>query len=184
MKSLVLEYDEVNSSIETLNEFSFDDIAQLISLGLICDPGIIAIYDYVKHKRTGTLTIPSSSTLTQLPNWLTKVYDTLRIDGSNIEDIPDSLAITNSIHAGQSRLKEFRRSAVYGYLNLDHTQITRLPNNLKVGGYLSVDGIQFEEIPKNLEVYGDFFISGSNLAQFTSADLYQMYTIKGRIIER
>ena len=43
---------------------------------------------------------------------------------------------------------------VGGYLDLEKSQITELPNNLTVGRYLDLDNTQITELPDNLKVGG------------------------------
>ena len=178
MKNLIKTYNQINESNE-LTELSFEEIERLAELGIL-DEDLLKIYNYVKSGSTKNLILDDSE-LTHLPNWLLRVYDSLYMRRSNIEDIPDNLVINGSIFADNSKLKEFRRTEAFVSLNLEHTKITKLPDNLKVGGYLSVEGIQFEKIPIGLQIHGHLLISGSNLEQFTNEELYDMYTIRGDI---
>ena len=181
MQKLILEYKEVRSNIETFNTFSFEEVDRLYELGLIeLDSELLIIYNYAKHGSPGYLDLRGIS-LTYLSNWLTMVTAALDIRFSNIEDIPDSLKIKGSIFASWSKLKEFRRSEVFGNLYVGHTQISKLPDNLKVYRHLRVEGIQFEQFPKNLKISGDLYISNSNLEQFSDEELREMYKIKGHI---
>ena len=179
MKNHILKYNQTNESNE-LDNLSFEEVGRLVDLGIL-DEDLLKIYNYVKNGCIGDLDLTNSN-LTHLPNWLTKVDGILRITGSNIEDIPDSLEIKCGIFAQLSKLKEFRRSEVFGQLQLDNCQITKLPDGLIVHGYLSVEGIQFEEIPKNLEIRGSFYIDNSNLREFTDETLIDVYKIRATTI--
>ena len=178
MKNYILTYNQINESNE-LDDLSFDELGRLVDLGLLSDDFLI-IYEYVKNGSAGYLLLPNTEIL-YLPNWLAKVNGDLYIPGSNIQELRESLIIKGSIYASCSNLKEFQMSTVFGTLRLDYSQITKLPDNLKVHGDLMVEGIQFEEIPKNLIVNGSFFIGNSNLLQFSNAKLRKMYTIGGTI---
>ena len=163
---------------ELLN-LQYDEVGRLIELGLV-DDELYKIYDYVKNGSIGDLVLINSK-LTHLPNWLTIVYGDLFISNSNIEELSDKLTIKGNIFAINSKLKIFTKSEVFNNLNIDNSQITKLPINLKVDGFLSVEGIQFEEIPKNLEIHDDLYIVGSTLEQFTDGELREMYDIRGSI---
>jgi Leucine-rich repeat (LRR) protein len=179
MKNLILKYNQINESTE-LEDLSYNEVGRLVELGLI-DEDLLEIYNYVKNGSIGDLDIVGSK-LTHLPNWLTEIDEDLCMSNSNIEDIPDSLTINYSIFASHSKIKEFRKTEVFGSLGLNYTQITKLPINLKVHGELSIEGIQFEEFPKNLEIKGRFFISNSSLEQFSNKELRKMYNLTGDII--
>ena len=180
MKNHILSYNQINESNE-LDNLSLEEVGRLVNIGIIDHPDLIKIYDYVKNGSIGDLVLINSK-LTHLPNWLTKVGGELHISYAMIEDISDSLILSKGIFAQRSKLKEVRRSEVFGQLTLDNCQITKLPDGLTVHGYLSVEGIQFEEIPKNLEIEGRFFINNSNLEQFSNNELYDMYNLTGEIV--
>ena len=181
MKNLILKYNEINESNE-LDELSFEEIGRLAKLGLL-DDDLLYIYNYVKTGSTGDLDMQYSK-LQYLPNWLTIVFGVLDIHKSNIEDIPDSLEITDSIYASDSKLKEFRRTETARSLLLDYSKITKLPDNLIVHGYLSVEGIQFEQFPKNLIIDGIFYIKNSNLTNLSDEELRETYNISAMSIIR
>jgi hypothetical protein len=164
-----------------IDQLTYDEVGRLTELGLL-DEDLLPIYIYVKNGSIGTLDL-SYSRLTYLPNWLTKVDGDLDMYKSDIEDIPDSLKIKGSIYAQRSKLKEFRKSEVFGHLFLNYTQITNLPDGLIIDGYLGVEGIQFEQFPKNLVIKGNFYIKNSNLEQFTNTELRKMYEIHEAIIK-
>ena len=173
MNNYILKYNQINESNE-FDNLSFEETGRLIELGIIDHPDLIKIYDYVKNGSIGDLDLHNSK-LEYLPNWLAIVNGDLNIEHSDILDIPESLIIKGSIYARYSKLKEFRRTVVYGHLDIDYSQITKLPDNLRVDGYLSVEGVQFEEIPKNLEISRGFHIDGSNLEQLSDEELRKMY---------
>ena len=177
MKNHILTYNQLNESNE-FDDLSFEEVGRLAELGLI-DNDLLKIYNYVKNGNIGDLDLQYSK-LEYLPNWLTKVNGTLNISHSDILEIPDSLIMVRSINAYYSKLKQFSRNIVYGNLNIGFTNITKLPNDLSVNGYLSVEGIQFEQFPKSLEI-GAFYIAKSNLLQFTTEELREMYKIKYEI---
>ena len=179
MRNYILKYNQINESNE-FDDLSFEEVGRLVDIGIIDHPDLIKIYDYVKNGSIGDLVLVNSK-LTHLPNWLTEVTGILRITGSNVEDIPDLLTLNYSIFASNSKLKEFRKTEVFGSLYLDRSQITKLPDGLIVHGYLSVEGIQFEQFPKNLKISGDLYISNSNLEQFSDEELRKMYKIGGTI---
>jgi hypothetical protein len=167
MKNFILSYTQINESND-LDDLSsniprstslptslYERSSKSFDLGIL-DEDILYIYNYVKNGSTGYLELCHSE-LTHLPNWLTIVFGVLDIHKSNIEDIPDSLEITDSIYASDSKLKEFRRTETARSLSLDYSKITKLPDNLIVHGYLSVEGIQFEQFPKNL-IKMEYFI--------------------------
>ena len=178
MKSHILTYAQLNESNEVDN-LSFEEVGRLVELGLL-DEDLLKIYNYVKNGSSGELDL-AHSMLTHLPNWLTEIDEDLCMSNSNIEDIPDSLTINYSIFASNSKLKEFRKTEVFGSLGLNYTQITKLPDNLIVHGYLSVEGIQFEEIPTCLVIEDEVYIYDSNLEQFSDEELRKMYKISGTI---
>ena len=178
MKNYILNYNQINESND-LDNLSYNEVGRLANLGLL-NEDLLYIYNYVKNGSTGYLELVDSE-LTHLPNWLTEIDEDLCMSNSNIEDIPDSLTINYSIFASHSKIKEFRKTEVFGSLGLSYTQITKLPINLKVHGELSIEGIQFEEFPKNLEIKGRFFISNSSLEQFSNKELRKMYKIGGTI---
>ena len=176
MKSLILKYNQLNESNE-LDDLSVEEVGRLIELGIIDHPDLIRIYNFLNTKSTRYLNLPYSH-ISILPSWLKVIHSYLNISHSNIEDIPDSLEIYGGIYARYSKLKEFRRTRVFGDLNLDYTQITKLPDNLKVDGFLSVEGIQFEEIPVGLQIDDNLNIRGSNLEQFSDDELRKMYDLR------
>jgi hypothetical protein len=178
MKNYILKYNQINES-NNFEDLSFEEVERLVELGLLNDD-LLKIYYYIKNGSIGDLVLINSK-LTHLPNWLTKVGGELHISYAMIEDISDSLILSKGIWANYSNLKEFRKTEVFGSLNLDNTQISKLPDNLIVHGYLSVEGIQFEEIPKNLEINESLFIRNSNLKQFSDTELHKMYNITGEI---
>lgn len=45
----------------------------------------------------------------------------------------------------------------FGDLNLEGTNITRLPDNLSVGGYLDIEGTNIMRLPENLNVGGGVY---------------------------
>ena len=53
---------------------------------------------------------------------------------------------------------------VEGYLDLSHTSITSLPNNLKVGGYLTLTNLKITSLPDNLKVGGNLILSHSKIS--------------------
>ena len=50
-----------------------------------------------------------------------------------------------------------------GFLDLEGTQITKLPDNLRVGGSLDLQGTQTTELPSNLMVGGDLDLERSKI---------------------
>ena len=166
---------------ELLN-LQYDEVYRSVELGLI-DSDLLKIYNYVKNGNIGDLVLINSK-LTHLPNWLTEITGDLVLSNSNIEELSDKLTIKGRIFAINSKLKEFRRSEVFNNLNIDRSQITKLPDGLIIDGYLSVEGIQFEQFPKNLKIGGNFYIPKSNLLQFTNEELFKMYKISGAIIRQ
>ena len=179
MKPYILSYNQINEANE-LTDLSFEEVSRLAELGLL-DGDLLKIYYYIKNGSIGGLSL-YNCILTHLPNWLTKVNGLFTSSHSNIEYIPDTLELTSGIFMSNSKLKEFTKEVVHGSLDLDNTQITKLPDGLIVNGYLSVFGLQFEEIPKNLKINGDFYIGNSNLEQFSDEELRKMYRITSEII--
>ena len=178
MKKHILTYNQLNESNE-FDDLSIEEVGRLADLGLLSED-LLKIYDYVNTKSTNYLNLPYSH-ISILPSWLKVISRYLNISNSDIEDIPDSLKIDGGIYARYSKLKEFRRTEVFGDLVLDYTKITKLPDNLIVHGYLSVEGIQFEQFPKSLEIGGDLYIKGSNLVLLSNYKIRKMYKIGGTI---
>ena len=52
---------------------------------------------------------------------------------------------------------------VGGYLDLEGTHITSLPDNLTVGGYLDLEGTQITSLPENLTVGGALYLEGTQI---------------------
>ena len=50
-----------------------------------------------------------------------------------------------------------------GWLDLNGTQITSLPDNLTVGGWLDLNGTQITSLPDNLTVGGSLYLSGTQI---------------------
>jgi hypothetical protein len=50
-----------------------------------------------------------------------------------------------------------------GYLDLEGTQITSLPDNLSVGGSLDLRGTQITSLPDNLSVGGSLYLRGTQI---------------------
>ena len=55
-------------------------------------------------------------------------------------------------------IKDDGQISVVGYLDLRGTNITELPDNLKVGGYLFLGGTGITKLPDNLKVGGSLFL--------------------------
>lgn len=184
MKNHILTYNQLNESIDQIEDLSFDETGRLLDLGLIDNYDILKIYEYVRLKPIDTLLVLKNSKLKNLPTWLTEVNGDLILSNSNIEKIPNSLIVTGDIVAPDSMLNTIEILISHGSLWLDNCKITKLPNNLKVNGFLSVENIIFEEFPTNLKINGNLFIAGSNLEKFSDEELYKMYDIQYKIIHK
>ena len=55
--------------------------------------------------------------------------------------------------------------SVKGYLDLEGTQITKLPDNLSVEGYLNLYGTPITELPDNLSVGGSLHLRGTQIKE-------------------
>ena len=169
-----MSYNQINESNE-FDNFSFEEIERLVDLGLL-DNDLLIIYEYVKNGSVGDLEL-DGSTLTHLPNWLVEVEEDLILTNSNIEDIPDSLKIKGSIFAINSKLKEFRRSVVFGDLDLDSTAIAKLPDGLIVHGYLSVQEVYLMELPEKLYVRDTLYMYHSLFMELSTIEIIKKYRI-------
>ena len=52
------------------------------------------------------------------------------------------------------KIQDYIKNGSKGNLDLENSQITELPDNLKVGGYLYLENTQITELPDNLTVGG------------------------------
>ena len=70
---------------------------------------------------------------------------------------------------------------VTSYLSLNNcNQITELPDGLHVDQSLMIIGTSIEEIPDNLYVNGDIYIYDTPLAKkYTDEEIYEMITLRG-----
>ena len=74
---------------------------------------------------------------------------------------------------------------VSGFLSLRNTNITSLPKDLKVGGYLDLGGTKIASLPKGLKIGTHLFILDTALLEYTNNELREMIKpgfIKGDII--
>ena len=174
MKNHIMTYNQLNESNE-LDDLSFEEVERLADLGLL-NGDLLKIYNYVKKGNFGDLNLVYS-TLTHLPSWLVEVEGELILANSNIEDIPDSLKIKGGIFAINSKLKEFRRSVVFGDLDLDSTAIAKLPDGLIVHGYLSVQEVYLMELPKKLYVRDTLYMYHSSFMKLSTIEITKKYRI-------
>ena len=54
---------------------------------------------------------------------------------------------------------------VKGDLDLYHTSVTQLPNNLQVGGYLYLGNTPITQLPNNLKVEGYLYLANTKITQ-------------------
>ena len=99
------------------------------------------IQDYIKGGSKGDIWFLNRTSITTLPDNLTKVGGNLWLSGAKITSLPDNLKVNN-------------------ILDLDWSKITSLPNNLEVGGSILLRGTPLsqeyteEEIRKMIEEKG------------------------------
>jgi hypothetical protein len=55
--------------------------------------------------------------------------------------------------------------SVEGWLDLERTQITELPDNLSVGEWLDLRGSLITELPDNLNVGGNLYLEGTQIKE-------------------
>lgn len=69
-----------------------------------------------------------------------------------------------------------------GVLNLEHTQITELPNNLIVCGWLDLSGTPITELPNKLQVNGDLVLCDTKITELPDnlRVRYSIYIDKGK----
>ena len=58
------------------------------------------------------------------------------------------------------------RLSVGGYLDLEGTQITKLPEGLSVGGSLDLRGTQITKLPEGLSVGGTLYLDGTQITNY------------------
>ncbi len=74
---------------------------------------------------------------------------------------------------------------VRGYLYLENTKITQLPNDLKVGGDLWLSNTPITQLPNNLKVERYLFLKNTPLSKKYSKDqIKQIIEAKGGYVER
>jgi hypothetical protein len=69
-------------------------------------------------------------------------------------------------------------SYVDGYLDLNYSKITELPENLEVDGYLSLANTKISKLPKGLIVRGDLILTNSKKIDSWPEDL----VVKGNLV--
>ena len=73
---------------------------------------------------------------------------------------------------------------VEGYLNLSHTKITSLPDNLKAGGDLDLSYTSITSLPDNLKVGGNLYLYNTSLAkEYDEIQIGQMIGDKGGYVK-
>ena len=73
----------------------------------------------------------------------------------------------------------------YGDLDLSNSDITSLPEGLKIHRDLDLYNSKIKILPKGLEVWGDLYVTNTDLEDYTKEQIYQMIYpgfIKGEII--
>ena len=73
----------------------------------------------------------------------------------------------------------------YGDLDLSNSDITSLPEGLKIHRDLDLYNSKIKILPKGLEVWGDLYVTNTDLEDYTKEQIYQMIYpgfIKGDII--
>lgn len=69
----------------------------------------------------------------------------------------------NYLIATQKKIQQYIKDGSKGDLDLGHSPITSLPDNLKVGGSLYLDYGPITSLPNNLKVEGNLFLEGTKL---------------------
>jgi hypothetical protein len=153
-------------------------------------------------KVEGDLNLESCKRLKSLPDNL-YIGGKLNLEGTNIKQIPKGLYVGDDFILVGLEIKSLPKDLnVQGGLDLGYcTDLTSLPNNLKVGGYLSLyntkitslpEGLQvgwdlyldytmINTLPKGLQVDGDLSITNSPLAKLSDETILSMIEPDGYI---
>jgi hypothetical protein len=153
-------------------------------------------------KVEGDLNLESCKRLKSLPDNL-YVGGKLNLEGTNIKQIPKGLYVGDDFILVGLEIKSLPKDLnVDGGLDLGYcTDLTSLPNNLKVGGYLSLyntkitslpEGLQvgwdlyldytmINTLPKGLQVDGDLSITNNPLAKLSDETILSMIEPDGYI---
>ena len=83
----------------------------------------------------------------------------------------------------QKKIQQYIKDGSVGDLDLSHTPITSLPDNLEVGGNLDLASTPITSLPDNLEVGEDLYLGNTQLSQkYTEEDIKKMVPgVKGSI---
>ena len=110
-------------------------------------------------KVEGDLNLESCKRLKSLPDNL-YVGGKLNLEGTNIKQIPKGLYVGDDFILVGLEIKSLPKDLnVQGGLDLGYcTDLTSLPNNLKVGGYLSLYNTKITSLPEGLEVGWDLYL--------------------------
>jgi hypothetical protein len=105
------------------------------------------------------LNLESCKRLKSLPDNL-YVGGELNLEGTNIKQIPKGLYVGGDFRLVALKIKSLPKDLkVDGGLDLGYcTDLTSLPNNLKVGGYLSLYNTKITSLPEGLEVGWDLYL--------------------------
>jgi hypothetical protein len=153
-------------------------------------------------KVEGDLNLESCKRLKSLPDNL-YVGGKLNLEGTNIKQIPKGLYVGDDFILVGLEIKSLPKDLnLDGGLDLGYcTDLTSLPNNLKVGGYLSLyntkitslpEGLQvgwdlyldytmINTLPKGLQVDGDLSITNNPLAKLSDETILSMIEPDGYI---
>lgn len=131
--------------------------------------------------------------LSLFDKYITKLPDNLYVDGwldlsgSNIKQLPTNLNVRGNLILFDCKQITELPNKLYVGVSLDLgncKKITKLPDNLYVGGYLDINYTNITELPTNLRVESDFVISDTPLAKkYTDEEIYEIVaSTRGEIV--
>ena len=99
--------------------------------------------------------------------------------------IKDELYFKGNLDLDNTDIKKLPDNlTVIGRLNLQNTKITELPNNLTVKGYLDIENTDINTIPNNLKIGGDLYLFRTPISSpissiISSSEVRKMIEDKG-----
>jgi hypothetical protein len=131
---------------------------------------------YIKDGCQGDLLLQGTQ-LEFLPESLTNVGRDLYLSNSKIKKLPDKLEkIGGSLYLNYTPIEYLPENLIIEEnLNLVHSKIKELPNNLKIWQSLSLDYTLIEYLPENLSIGMDLYVHNTPLSQkYTKDEIRKM----------
>ena len=123
-------------------------------------PKVVKVNDYFKCKNT---------TIKRMPEELYVKYHCY-FSGSTFDKLPEVMEVGESLILQSTPITELPKGLkeVYGRLDIRHTKVSKLPDNLVVYRWIELGDTQIEELPKSLFVGSWLDLRETNLKDYSN----------------